>query len=297
MTSTGYELSGWRAPLRVWVIVLMTLFGTESLVMAIMPWMLTPQAPRLVESLLDAFLLTSVAAPVLWFFLVRPLQEASRMRARFLSDLFASIEADRRRTAYELHDGVGQSLTLLISGLKSIGSNTESLDWEARCQKLRGFAQQALAEIKRLSLGLRPSLLDDLGLVPAIQRLIEDFRSQNGTEIQFLSDEHLERRMPEVVETTLFRVAQEGLTNIAKHAQATRITLQLKFEEEWIELSIADNGIGIAPELQEGSLPGHLGLSGMRERTALIGGRLTIHSQKGKGTQLNVTLPCEDVSR
>ena len=114
------ENNGWRKPLRVWLTVLIALFCTEAVVMEIIPWIIPAHAPRLLEAMVDAFILTTVTAPILWFLIVRPLQDANRLRTQFLSDLFASIEVERRQIAHELHDGVGQSLTLLISGLQTV---------------------------------------------------------------------------------------------------------------------------------------------------------------------------------
>lgn len=118
----------WREPLRVWLIVLGTVFSTEAAVMVALPFLLPAEPPRTLEAAVDATLLTVVLAPLLWWLLLRPLREASRLRADFLNELFTSIEADRRQTAYDLHDGVGQSLTLLISGLRSTWFDPEVRD-------------------------------------------------------------------------------------------------------------------------------------------------------------------------
>ena len=285
------DSEGWRKPLQVWLIVLATLFCTEAVVMGIIPWIIPPQTPRLIEALVDSFLLTAVAAPVLWFLLVRPLQDASRLRTQFLSDLFASIELERRQIAHELHDGVGQLLTLLISGLQTALLRIQDQELEKRCRHLKELARNALAELKRLALGLRPSLLDDLGLTPALQRIVRDFKEHHSVEIELDTDELDDLRLPEAVETTFYRITQESLANIAKHSKATIVLIRISKDKRFVVLQIDDNGVGISPSKLSGLNPGHLGLTGMRERAALIGGTLTITSQLGKGTRLVVRLP------
>lgn len=281
----------WREPLRVWGTVLVTLFSTEALVMAIMPWFLPSDAPKFAEALMDALILTSVAAPVLWIFLVRPLHEANRLRNSFLSDLFSSIEADRRQVAHELHDGVGQSLTVLISGLRSVVDKIQDKEIETRCGQLKECAIQALLDVRRLTLGLRPSLLDDFGLAAALQRIVEDFRQHDAITIQLDTDELSEIRLPENVETTLFRIAQEALTNVVRHAKANRVSIRVSRDDLIVTLQIEDDGVGIDPSKLSGSNPGHLGIVGMRERVALIGGKFEIRSQNGSGTRLRVSIP------
>jgi signal transduction histidine kinase len=284
----------WRKPLRVWLTVLATLFCTEAAVMEIIPWIIPAWAPRLLEAIVDAFILTTVTAPILWFLIVRPIQEANRLRTQFLSDLFASIEVERRQIAHELHDGVGQSLTLLISGLQTAVLKIQDQELESRCRHLKELARQSLTELKRLALGLRPSLLDDLGLVPALQQIVSEFREHHSSgtwDIQLDTGELMDVRLPEAVETTLYRVTQEGLANVAKHSKATKVLIRMWKDKRSVVLQIEDNGVGITPSKLTGLNPGHLGITGMRERVALIGGTLTIDSQVGKGTRLVVRLP------
>src|SRR6516162_2928596 len=166
-------------PAAVWLLVLAAMFVTEYSVMMALPWLLPPERSPLLEAAVDAILLISVLAPVIWWTVVRPLREVIRLRNRFLADLFARIEADRRHMARELHDGTGQSLSLLISGLRSVRDSLGDPDTVGRYEHLLKLASQALTDVKRLALGLRPSVLDDLGLEPALERLVEDLRQQH----------------------------------------------------------------------------------------------------------------------
>src|SRR5581483_1734836 len=255
------------------------------------PWLLPDEPSRLLESVVDSVLLTAVLAPLLWWLVVRPLREVNRLRAGFLADLFAGIEADRRQTAHDLHDGVGQSLTLLVSGLRSAHEAIADPDTARRCLELRRVAQQALGDVKRLALGLRPSLLDDLGLAPALERLAADVRGSHSVAVTLDTDGLGAVRLPAAVETAAFRIAQEALSNVVRHSKATRASVAVRRENGSVVVEVADDGKGIAPETFRGRNPGHLGLTGMRERATLLGGELVIASGPGRGTRVTATLP------
>jgi len=285
----------WREPLRVWLIVLGTVFTTESAVMVALPFLLPAEPSRTLEAAVDAVLLTVVLAPLLWGLLLRPLQEASRLRADFLNELFTSIEADRRQTAYDLHDGVGQSLTLLISGLRSAAPTTTAPDVARRCLELKQLAKQALTDVKRLALGLRPSLLDDFGLALALDRVAVDVRENHTLAVEIDTTAVTDRRFPGPVETAAFRIVQEALSNVVKHANATTARVAIRLDVGFLELEIGDDGIGMPVALKRGYSPGHLGLTGMRERASLLGGSLDIDSTPGRGTRVIARLPCGDV--
>lgn len=279
-------------PARVWLVVVLVMFCAELAVMLALPLLIPGTGSRLLEAVVDSLLLTGLVSPVLWWTLVQPLQKSAELRSRFLAELFDSIEAERRRIAYELHDGVGQSLTLLVSGLKSLPQNPSP---EARTAELQGLAQRALKDVKALALGLRPSLLDDLGLVSAIDRIAADVRENQGLVVQIDSTGLDERRLPEAVETAVFRIIQEALSNIVKHAVATQAFVVLQLEGGWMSCVVQDNGRGFLQS--EGGLDsmasGHLGLIGMRERATLLGGHFALHSTPGRGTRVEVRIPLE----
>lgn len=281
----------WREPLWVWLVVLGTVFAAEAAVMAVLPWMLPDDSPRWATAAADAVLLTLVVAPVLWSLLVRPLREANRVRAEFLAELFRHIEADRRKTARDLHDGVGQALTVLVSGLRSASAQAASDDAVRRCADLKQMARQALEDVKRLALGLRPSLLDDLGLAPALERLVADLCRSHPVEVDLDAGEVAGVRLPEAVETAVFRIAQEALSNVVAHARASRVTVRVSREAGAVVLAVSDDGVGVPAGVRTGRRPGHLGLTGMRERATLLGGVMTLESAPGQGTRVVVKLP------
>lgn len=284
----------WSYPLRTWILVVAVISATEMAVMVALPWLLPRQPSLLLEAAADSVLLTLVVAPLLWWFIERPLRETNRLRADFLTEFFARTEAERRQVAGDLHDGVGQSLTLLVSGLKSLTPLASEPEAHQRIEKLQRLSWDALQEVKRLSLGLRSSMLDDLGLVPALERIVEDVRAHQTIEVAFEAADLANRRLPEPLETALYRIAQESLTNIVKHAHAHHVSLTLRLGDGAVELAVRDDGIGIPEQFLRGSNGRHLGITGMRERTMLLGGELTIQSVPGQGTTLLARLPYEE---
>jgi signal transduction histidine kinase len=287
----------WVYPVTVWLILLAVIFATEYSVMLLLPILLPQQTSRLLESSLDSIVLTLVLAPVLWWTLVRPLQEVIRLRTQFLADLFAQIETDRRQTATELHDGVGQALTLLISGLRSAKACRVNAVCAGRVDGFQELAENALIEVRRLALGLRPSLLDDLGLAPALERLIEDVRTHHPVAITLDVKNVINRAPPDPVATAVFRIIQEALSNIIRHSQANQAAVVVRWSQEKVIVDISDDGCGIAPEQLRVLPPGHLGIRGMRERATLLGGGFFIDSTPGHGTRLTITIPKEGASR
>jgi signal transduction histidine kinase len=144
-----------------------------------------------------------------------------------------------------------------------------------------------LHDVRRLAVELRPAALDDFGLEPAIERLLDTVREQSGLTID-LQSELGEARLPTETETTLYRIVQEALTNVLKHAEASRVTVLMTYSDAVVRLVVQDDGRGFDTDLIR---DGGVGLLGMRERVALVGGRLTVESTEGAGTMLTVEVP------
>lgn len=280
-------------PRLVWGIILAVISATEFGLMFALPLILPERPSRVLESAADSLLLTLVLSPVIWWTVVRPLRESARLRERFLADLFTAMEDERRRIAMEIHDGVGQSLTLLVSGLRFLKDYTEDAEISRRGGELRDLADRALKDAKQLSLNLRPSMLDDLGLAPAINRIVADVRQLHALAVSVDVDSAADRRLPAAVETALFRICQEALANIVRHAKATQTSIRLEIEHNCVILEVTDNGCGIDSRQLEKATVGHLGLLGMRERAALLGGELRIDSTVGRGTRIIARIPIE----
>lgn len=274
-------------------IVLGVIFSTEYALMLALPLLLPQTTPRYLEAAVDALLLSLVAIPVLWLTMVFPLKQAARQRDLFLSNMFLAIEDERRRVAHDLHDGVGQTLTMLVSGLKGITVSSDPTVTSEREVRLTELAQRALDETKRLARGLRPSLLDDLGLAAAIERVACEVEENQHLSLNTALGSITRERLPEKVETALFRIFQECLANIVQHSGATEVSIQVVKDSGKVTLSIRDNGRGFdsAKAAQHAQGGEHLGLIGMQERTALLGGRFELKSSSGSGTAVTVTIP------
>jgi signal transduction histidine kinase len=209
------------------------------------------------------------------------LQELSRR-------LLEVQEQERRHFARELHDEVGQALTGLGLTLEAASRlPTEQLrDGLARAQAL---AKETTAQVRELSLRLRPSMLDDLGLRPALLWYFARYTAQTGVPVQFDPGD-LKGRLPPEVETAAYRIIQEALTNVARHAAADSVAVRVRRERDALLLQVADDGQGF----DQGAVragKNSSGLSGMHERALLLGGGLTLVSRPGEGTRLTAVLP------
>jgi len=196
-------------------------------------------------------------------------------------------ELERKRLARELHDETGQALTSILLGLKSLEQALDSDEGREGVASLRDLVVATLQDVRRLAVELRPSALDDFGLAPALERLVDTYGRQAAVPVHLeitLGDD----RLPAEVETTLYRMVQEALTNVAKHADATSISILLTRTASSVRLVVEDDGAGFEPG---GARDGGLGLPGMRERVAHLDGRLRVESAHGKGTTLVAEVP------
>ncbi len=218
---------------------------------------------------------------------VRTGQEQLRSLSRRLVEL---QETERRQIARELHDEVGQALTGLMVGLRLVARDAEQVDVvRERITKLEGTTDTVFENLHRLAMNLRPASLDHLGLVAALRQYIEDFKSRFPLSAQFEVIGLDERRLPSTVETNIYRIVQEALTNAIRHAQATYVDVVLKRDKAKMIVIIEDNGIGF--EVDAAGEKTRLGLVGMRERAEMLGGRLVIESTVGVGTTIFVEVP------
>ena len=196
-------------------------------------------------------------------------------------------ELERRRLARELHDETGQALTSILLGLKPLEEALADHPAHADVAELREHVVNALQDVRRLAVELRPAVLDDFGLEPALERLTDAFAEQTGLRVDFHSALG-ETRLPGEVETTLYRIVQESLTNIVKHANADSVSVSLSRREAGVAAVIEDDGAGFD---QRSVREDGVGLLGMRERLALLDGRLEIESRPGAGTTIVAEVP------
>ena len=201
-------------------------------------------------------------------------------------------ENERRQIARELHDEIGQALTGVQMNLQLILAGMTDASVKSRLQDTTVTIERMLEQIRNLSLNLRPSVLDDFGLVPALRWLVERQSQHTGLDIQF-NAEPLEKRAPEQIENVCFRVTQEALTNIIRHARAQHVSIQLRCMVSDLELTIQDDGIGfdVTRAIQHATQGNSMGLLGMQERVILVGGKMEISSAPNQGTRIQTIIP------
>lgn len=219
------------------------------------------------------------------------LQQMVKIRGQLLDRLISVQEEERRRIARELHDEIGQVLSAIMMELSR---TVESLPAEAtvareKLEKSRVIAAQSLAELRRMIYDLRPEVLDQLGLVPALRSYIRNRLEEQNIQVN-LSIQGLKDRLPSQMEITLFRVVQEAVTNILRYAKATVVDIDLTATESAVTVTVKDNGQGFDVDKTLRSTESW-GLRGIRERASVINGELTIESKAGQGTRLQLRIP------
>jgi signal transduction histidine kinase len=218
-------------------------------------------------------------------------------RERALQDLIGKLlgaqEEERRRVAYEVHDGLAQVAAAAHQHLQAFARRhpPEAEDGRKDLQRILKLVRGTVSDARRIIANLRPTTLDDLGLAATLSLEVERLREE-GYRVD--KEGNLgEQRLPGTIEIALYRIAQEALTNMHKHARAGRVRIELWHEEVEVRLVVSDDGEGFdpaAPPLEHG--PGErVGLEGMRERIGTLGGRLEIESRPGKGTSVRATIP------
>jgi signal transduction histidine kinase len=213
--------------------------------------------------------------------------QARRVQRDAFRRVVEAQEEERRRLARELHDETGQALASILLGLKTLEEASDVTELRDRVEALRSRVVETLQDVRRLAVELRPAALDDFGLEPALERLASGFAEQTGLKVELESRLHDDRLPPEV-ETVLYRIVQEALTNIVKHANAGRVSIVVTQRAGSVGAIVEDDGRGFDPEQDTN---GGIGLIGMRERVELLDGSMAIESAEGKGTTLVVEVP------
>ncbi|HVC32287.1 MAG TPA: sensor histidine kinase [Chloroflexota bacterium] len=219
--------------------------------------------------------------------------ENYRERVRLLSrQVLAAQEEERQRIARELHDETAQSLTSLLIGLRMIEKSGSPRELATRIAELRGQTGRTLEEVRKMAVDLRPSTLDDLGLAAALQWYTGDLARRTQIDVDFHVS-GLETRLPDDVEVVVYRIVQEALTNVVKHAAATRVEVLVSRGNGFVSGSVVDDGRGFNLESLRGSRERGLGLFGMQERVGLVGGTFRITSHPGQGTRVAISIPLD----
>lgn len=221
-------------------------------------------------------------------------QEELRLSRDRLAELSRRLveahESERRAIGRELHDQIGQMLTALKLTIE-IAMQLPPEQALRKAAQEKELVEDLLARVSALSLELRPPMLDDLGLIPALLWHVNRFQEQSRIEVDFKHSGVEGKRFPPEIETTAYRIVQESLTNAARHAGATRVRLEVQRRDGWMEIQIEDDGAGFDVE---SALAKNRGLGGMRERVQLVGGTFQIESEPGKGTRELIRLPIRE---
>ena len=222
------------------------------------------------------------------------IEKAGYELRRLSQQLVHAQEEERKRISHELHDEVGQLLTGLRIELGNLSESGEILAVKSRerLAETKALAEQALRAIRDLAMGLRPAMLDELGLIPALQWQGREHSRRAGIPVSVEVDGHLDQ-LPEEYRTCIYRVVQEALTNIAKHASARKILVGVSARNDVLSISVKDDGVGFEPRTRN---HGGLGLLGMAERVKKVGGNLEVVSQVGQGTSIVARMPLKEVT-
>jgi PAS domain S-box-containing protein len=222
---------------------------------------------------------------------IRERETAEASRREVLRQLIGTEEDERRRLSRELHDHMGQQVTALLLGLGALARDATNPDRQARIRSMEQLAGEITREIQSLALELRPPALDSLGLEIALRGHLDEWSSRHGIPADFHAIGLDAAPMPADVQATIYRIVQEGLTNILKHARASHASLVLERRDDIISAILEDDGVGFDAERALTASQRSLGLRNMRERVALLGGELEIESSPEAGTALYVRLP------
>jgi signal transduction histidine kinase len=275
------QMKGDDALRRILVIVISSIDDMESIVrcieMGATDYLTKPFNPVLLHARLNASLASLH-------------EERMAILRQQLAQVTAAQEEERQRIVRELHDGVGPALASLNIRLRTARKLLERDHHPVaeEVEELAELAQASIQDIRRLIHDLRPAALDELGLGPALREYVSRYREEQGLEVALALPEG-DERLPAPLETALFRIVQEALANVAKHAQAHRVDVALMWDEAHVILRLTDDGRGFDPQAPR---PGtHLGLWSMRERVEQLGGRFEVESTLGTGTALKAIIP------
>jgi signal transduction histidine kinase len=249
---------------------------------------LDQQSLKIIESLTNQ-LAISIQNLRLWI----EVKKKEKIRVQLLDKIIIAQEDERKRIARELHDETSQSLTSILIGLRVLEEKHNEREKQREIQHLRDLMQQTLHEVHEMAWQLRPSVLDTFGLKVALQRYIDNYKNKYSLDVDLyvVGDDDL--RLKSEIEISIYRIAQEALTNVARYAQAKNISVILERQPSQLNMIVEDDGIGFEVQRILNNEPneGNLGILGMQERVSLLGGTFVIESVVDKGTSIFVRIP------
>ncbi len=226
------------------------------------------------------------------------LKEKERVRSELLQKVITAQEEERQRIARELHDEMAQGLTALIMGLGRLEQAVPDMPMATAglVDSVKAFASRALNDTRRLILDLRPPVLDDLGLIPAVRMLAESRLEDRGVAVSITTD-GMDDNLPAHLKVTIFRVLQEAINNCARHSQAKNVRIRMRADGERLQAWVEDDGVGfdLASTMRSAEGKAAVGILGMKERASLLGGNLEIQTQPGAGTTIMLDIPLREI--
>lgn len=292
--SQKFSPGGDVSPVRVFALVIVVVFAVEAGIMLVLARIFPRDTDSALLSVVDSVVLVASLCPVLWILVVRPLRTLVSHRGELLTRLISIQEHERAKMARDLHDELGQVQTAVVLASRSL-INAQSLEQaRERGELVHQMAAEAMETTRRLARGLSPSVLADFGLGRAIERLCEDFTAAGSIEVSAENGVG-HARFKSDLEIAVYRVAQEAITNAARHSGGSRVWVRLTRDGGRLVLEVTDNGRGFDPSSISPPSDGGLGIPGMNERTVLLGGRFEILPASGGGTTVRTDVPATDL--
>ena len=223
-------------------------------------------------------------------------EQKEEMRQLLLERVLQVQEEERRRIARELHDEAGQLMTSLLVGLRTLSDARRLADAKDQANRLRDIASNAIGELGRLARGLHSSVLDDLGLETAVRRYADEFSQTHRIHVDLEFGGNQLSAFAGNEQLNLYRIVQEALTNVARHSHAKRVSVTFGGDSSELRVTIRDDGQGFSTPYPRNSLSGHLGIEGMRQRAAILGGALQVFSEPDRGVSVDLRVPLRNRS-
>lgn len=279
------------AAVRLLAFFLVTTFVVEAAVMLLLPRIVPADASPVVIGAVDAAILAAILGPITWWVFLVPLQRMHDARGLLLARMLSAQEEERGRISRDLHDGLGQSLTSILLRLRVLEDQSLGDEARANVAAIRQITADSLDDLRRLVRDTRPPILADLGLEAALEKQLRDARDASGIDMSLDWQGRDGDRLSPDLETVLYRVIQEAVTNAMKHAAASRVRVAVTFGPTEVTAVVTDDGVGF--ETTNGRIVPRkaFGLFGMLERLRPFGGTCDVTSAAGRGTTVTARVP------
>lgn len=282
-------------PIGSFVLFVALAFVLEWLLMVCLPGLVDPETNTMAASLLDSGILVLVLGPLAWLMFMVPLIRLNDLKTRLLNKLIEAQEETLGRVARDLHDGVGQSVTGLLVGVRAIEETSGEPGVREMLRALREQGALAHEELRRLVRGLRPYQLDELGLGSALKLEADTLRERSGVHVEFATAPETDGRWPKPVESALYRIAQEAIANALDHGKPKTIQIRIFRDPDGLGVEIIDDGGGFDTKAAWAGTETHrpFGLLSMKERANLLGGSFSVDSMPGSKTVVKALIPVD----